>query len=118
MSEKLAVDGGTPVRRKKWPQWPVHDDREVDGLRAVVETGNWGGFPSPNVEAAKFAQAFATYHGAKYGNCTASGTTALEVALKAAGVEFIEEPNQPGAEGPQIATFKDPEGNLIQLLQF
>ena len=38
--------------------------------------------------------------------------------LKAAGVEFIEEPNRPGDEGPQIATFKDPEGNLIQLLQF
>ena len=38
--------------------------------------------------------------------------------LKAAGVEFIEEPNRPGGDGPQIATFKDPEGNLIQLLQF
>ena len=38
--------------------------------------------------------------------------------LKAAGVEFVEEPNRPGTEGPQIATFKDPEGNLIQLLQF
>ena len=86
MSEKLAVDGGTPVRQEKWPQWPVHDEREIEGLRAVVETGNWGGFPSPNVEAAKFAEAFAAYHTASFGNCTASGTTALEVALKAAGV--------------------------------
>ncbi|MCH8052333.1 MAG: VOC family protein, partial [Chloroflexi bacterium] len=34
------------------------------------------------------------------------------------GVEFIEEPNRQSADGPQIATFKDPEGNLIQLLQF
>lgn len=38
--------------------------------------------------------------------------------LKAAGVEFIEEPNRQGDDGLQIATFKDPEGNLIQLLQF
>jgi predicted enzyme related to lactoylglutathione lyase len=36
--------------------------------------------------------------------------------LKAAGVEFIEEPNNFG--GGWIATFKDPEGNLLQLLQF
>jgi len=36
--------------------------------------------------------------------------------LKAAGVEFVEEPNQQG--DLWIATFKDPEGNLIQLLQF
>jgi len=36
--------------------------------------------------------------------------------LKSAGVEFIEEPNH--QDGLWIATFKDPEGNLIQLLQF
>jgi predicted enzyme related to lactoylglutathione lyase len=35
--------------------------------------------------------------------------------LKAAGVEFVEEPNE--IQGGWIATFKDPEGNLIQLLQ-
>jgi predicted enzyme related to lactoylglutathione lyase len=36
--------------------------------------------------------------------------------LKAAGVEFMEEPTD---AGPVIvATFKDPEGNLLQLLQF
>ena len=36
--------------------------------------------------------------------------------LKSAGVEFVEEPNNQG--GVWIATFKDPEGNLVQLLQF
>ena len=36
--------------------------------------------------------------------------------LKSAGVEFIEEPNDFG--GGWIATFRDPEGNYIQLLQF
>jgi predicted enzyme related to lactoylglutathione lyase len=38
------------------------------------------------------------------------------VRLKSAGVEFIEEPNDFG--GGWIATFRDPEGNYIQLLQF
>jgi predicted enzyme related to lactoylglutathione lyase len=36
--------------------------------------------------------------------------------LKAAGVEFVEEPNENG--GVSVATFKDPEGNYVQLLQF
>ncbi len=36
--------------------------------------------------------------------------------LKSAGVEFVEEPNQQG--DLWIATFKDPEGNYVQLLQF
>ena len=35
--------------------------------------------------------------------------------LKAAGVEFVEEPNK--IDNGWIATFKDPEGNLVQLLQ-
>jgi predicted enzyme related to lactoylglutathione lyase len=38
--------------------------------------------------------------------------------MKAADVDFIEEPNlQPGG-GLWLATFKDPEGNICQLLQF
>ena len=36
--------------------------------------------------------------------------------LKAAGVEFVEEPNEQGTIW--IATCKDPEGNLVQLFQF
>lgn len=35
--------------------------------------------------------------------------------LKAAGVEFIEDPTDYGTL--RIATLKDPEGNLVQLLQ-
>lgn len=36
--------------------------------------------------------------------------------LKAAGVEIIEEPNSP-APGITISTFRDPEGNRVQLFQ-
>lgn len=38
------------------------------------------------MRAAQFAQAFASHHTARYGICTTSGTTALQVALKAVGV--------------------------------
>jgi predicted enzyme related to lactoylglutathione lyase len=37
--------------------------------------------------------------------------------LKAAGVEFIEDPTEYGGD-MSIATLKDPEGNLVQLWQY
>ncbi len=96
MPETLAIDGGTPLRREPFPSWPVHDEREVRAVSEVIESGNWGGFPSPNVRAARFAEAFASYHTARFGNCTSSGTTALEVALKAAAVQPGDEVIIPG----------------------
>jgi dTDP-4-amino-4,6-dideoxygalactose transaminase len=86
MPQTLALDGGAPVRRTPFHPWPVHDEREVAALREVVESGNWGGYPSPNKQAAQLAEAFASFQGARFGICTSSGTTAIEVALKAAGL--------------------------------
>lgn len=37
--------------------------------------------------------------------------------LKAGGVPFVEEPNVIEGAGITIATFKDPEGNLVQIFQ-
>jgi predicted enzyme related to lactoylglutathione lyase len=36
--------------------------------------------------------------------------------LKAAGVEFVQDPN--AEDGLSLATLKDPEGNLVQLFQY
>ncbi len=85
-TQRLAIDGGTPIRSKPFPSWPVYDEREIRAVREVVESGNWGGYPSPNIKASQFAEAFASYQTARCGICTSSGTTAIEVALKAAGV--------------------------------
>ncbi len=87
----LAVRGGAPLRTRPWPAWPQHDERELRNLQQVLDSGNWGGFPSPNVMAGEFAERFAAYHGAAYGICTTGGTTALEVALKAAGLQRGDE---------------------------
>jgi len=87
----LAVRGGEPLRTKAWPAWPQHDQREIENLTRVVESGNWGGFPSPNVMGGEFASRFASYHGARHGITTTGGTTALEIALKAAGLERGDE---------------------------
>ena len=46
---------------------------------------------------------------------TSNDLTADWTRLKAAGVEFVEDPTDYGTV--RIATLKDPEGNLVQLLQ-
>jgi dTDP-4-amino-4,6-dideoxygalactose transaminase len=88
---KLALRGGEPLRTKPWPAWPQYDERELHNLSRVLESRNWGGFPSPNVMAGEFAEKFAAHHGARFGICTTGGTTALEVALKAAGLRQGDE---------------------------
>ena len=86
MTFHLALRGGTAVRRKPFPPWPVFDNRERDGLDNVLTSRNWGGYPFPNQLAGEFASRFAEYHGARYGVAVANGTVSLELALEAAGI--------------------------------
>ncbi len=87
----LAILGGEPVRRRPFPPWPQHSEGDARRLAAVLESGNWGGYPYPNALAGEFARRFAEYHGARYGACVANGTIALLVALQAAGIRFVPE---------------------------
>lgn len=83
---KLAITGGKPVRPKPFAPWPAYTQDEVRALRAVLASRNWGGYPFPNHFAGSFAQRLARFHGAKYGVAVASGTVAIETALKAVGI--------------------------------
>jgi dTDP-4-amino-4,6-dideoxygalactose transaminase len=87
----LAIRGGDPIRRRPFAQWPRHTEADARRLMAVLESGNWGGFPYPNALADEFARRFAEYHGARYGACITNGTIALVAALRAAGVRFGDE---------------------------
>ena len=86
MPSDLAILGGAPLRDRPFTRWPVFDEAERAQLEDVLTAANWGGFPSPNRKAKEFAAAFAEFHGARYAIPTTSGTSALEVALKALGV--------------------------------
>jgi len=83
---KLAIAGGTRVRKKPFAPWPAYSKEEAHALTQVLATRNWGGYPFPNTRADSFARKFARFHGAKYGLAVANGTIAIEVALKAAGI--------------------------------
>jgi dTDP-4-amino-4,6-dideoxygalactose transaminase len=88
---ELAIAGGTPVRPGGYPQWPEHDERDVEAVARVVRGGRWGGFPEPGPLAAEFAAGFAAYQGARHGVLMANGTVTMEVALKALGIGWGDE---------------------------
>src|SRR5207245_3902456 len=68
-----------PGRCRSWRVWPA--------LQPVLRPRNWGGYPFPNAHASAFAAKFAKAQGAKYGIALANGTVAIEVALKAIGIQ-------------------------------
>ena len=89
---QLAVFGGTPVRREAYPSWPIYDQAEEQALLEVLRSGQWWSATQAYQErdapsrAAAFESAFAAFNGARFGLACATGTAALELALKAAGV--------------------------------
>jgi len=83
--EKLAIDGGTPVRTKPFPEWPVFGDLEERLILEVVRSGKWGG--TGRVKLPELEEKFAAIHDAKHAVTVVNGTLAITVALQAAGVE-------------------------------
>jgi dTDP-4-amino-4,6-dideoxygalactose transaminase len=92
---KLAILGGLPLRKTPFPSWPVFDGGEEQALLGVLRSGSWwsgsqaytakdAGSDASRVN--QFEVAFAGYHQAAFGLACASGTAALEVVLKAAGI--------------------------------
>ena len=65
------------------PTWPVHDERELELLREVLDSGRWGGF---NDIVARFEQSFAAFQQCAYGISAFNGTVTLEAALAVCGI--------------------------------
>ncbi len=87
---KLAINGGEKLRQTPFGSWPLVDDKTIDAVTDVLRSAQWnrrrGG-----TRTADFEQQFARYHDCEYGLCVSSGTAALEVAVRAAGVEIGDE---------------------------
>jgi dTDP-4-amino-4,6-dideoxygalactose transaminase len=84
MNDRLAIEGGTPVRTAPFPSWPVFDEREERALVEALRSGNWGALNGTKVK--EFEQAFAAYQGARYGTAVVNGTAALTIAVDALGL--------------------------------
>ncbi|NTW09577.1 MAG: DegT/DnrJ/EryC1/StrS aminotransferase family protein, partial [Anaerolineaceae bacterium] len=83
---KLAALGGKPVREETYPDWPVHDQRDIDAVTEVIRSGRWGGFPWPGPKTSEFAQKFAEMQGVPHAVPMMNGTVTMEVALRAADI--------------------------------
>jgi dTDP-4-amino-4,6-dideoxygalactose transaminase len=87
----LSLFGGTPIRTAPYPAWPVFDERDLEAVKSVITSGNWGGFPYPGPQSSAFARRFAEMQGGGYPVLMANGTVTIEVALRAAGIGWGDE---------------------------
>lgn len=89
--EKLAIDGGVPVRQGGWKaRWPVFDDLERKMIMEVLESGNWGGifeYGSMHGKLPNMERKFAQLQEANHAIALVNGTVAISVALQACGVK-------------------------------
>jgi dTDP-4-amino-4,6-dideoxygalactose transaminase len=83
--DRIALWGGTPTMpheaHRRWPDITAETRRAVE---RVLDRGVLSGASAP--EAAAFEEEFARFVGAKHALLTTSGTSALHLALAAAGV--------------------------------
>lgn len=85
----LALLGGTPVRTRPFPTWPVFDAADEARVLAALRTGKWGRLAGDQVET--FEQRFAAMHGCRHGIAVVNGTVSLRIALIAAGLQAEDE---------------------------
>jgi len=83
IADKLTICGGEPIRTAPFPAWPVFGAEDEKALTDVLHSGKW--FLGDRV--AELERAFTAYHEARYGVAVSNGTTALQVALTAIGIQ-------------------------------
>jgi len=84
MSEKPAIEGGSPLRTEPFPPWPYFQPQMIEAAMEPLKTGRvnyWTG-----ELGMKFEEEFARWAGAKFAITTTNGTSALHVALAGAGI--------------------------------
>jgi perosamine synthetase len=88
-SKKLAIHGGDRVRSVAWPQWPVWDTSTEKDMLDMLRSGRWWRGRGEYVE--EFEKQYAALMGTQRCLATASGTTALLIAMHVLGVDAGDE---------------------------
>lgn len=87
----LAIKGGSPLRTKSFPRWPIWNETDENGLLEVLRSGSWGISDDPNSPVHRIEREFAQTHHSRFGLAVFNGTMALQVALMAVGIDYGDE---------------------------
>ncbi|MBZ5647605.1 MAG: DegT/DnrJ/EryC1/StrS aminotransferase family protein [Acidobacteriia bacterium] len=82
--QKLAIEGGKPVRTAPLPPWPYFAPDEVEAAAAVLRSGKVNYWTGEHGRC--FEREFADFVGCRHAVALANGTVALEAALYALGI--------------------------------
>ncbi|MEK6281719.1 MAG: DegT/DnrJ/EryC1/StrS family aminotransferase [Acidobacteriota bacterium] len=89
MESELAVFGGSPIRRRHWPKWPLATPNTQRCLLDVLHSGKWaisGWSDVSDTFERRLSKAFATYVNRSYCVACSHGSAALSIALQALNV--------------------------------
>ncbi len=89
MNPLLKIEGGSPAFPDGPPAWPVADDTIADSVNAAIASGQWGLYEGKLLEQTQ-AQLQSMW-GLAHSQLCCSGTVAVELALRAAGVKAGDE---------------------------
>ena len=99
MVEKLAIEGGNPVRTEPWPRRIQFDEKELNAVIEVMKDaieGSGSLWRMGGKRCEEFEREFAGFFGTKYAVAVSSGTAAVHVALASLrldpGCEVITSP--------------------------
>ena len=88
MSSNLAIFGGNPIRNKPFPVWPRVTNEIKDSIVDTIKNEEWG-VGSSTIDL--FNKKFAEMQDAKFSLAIHSGTSAIWICLKSAGIEAGDE---------------------------
>lgn len=80
-AELPALLGGAPIRPQGPPPWPLADEAVRAALGEAYASGAWGVYHGPYVS--RLEEALASFHAVDHALTCASGTLAMEIALRA-----------------------------------
>ncbi|NLD71820.1 MAG: DegT/DnrJ/EryC1/StrS family aminotransferase, partial [Chloroflexi bacterium] len=91
---RLAIEGGTPVRTAPFPPRVVIGEEEIDAVHALLEKertrgGGLDRYGGEHVDA--YEREFAAYHGVPFSTAVSSGTAAVHAALSALRLDIAQE---------------------------